>query len=51
MEKLPGTEAMSLQIDRASLSRTHMSKARILIVEDDPSLGEVLEYNLREEGC
>ena len=27
-----------------------MAKARILIVEDDPSLGEVLDYNLRQEG-
>jgi DNA-binding response OmpR family regulator len=27
-----------------------MGKGSILIVEDDPSLGEVLEYNLRQEG-
>ncbi|MEM9353140.1 MAG: response regulator [Planctomycetota bacterium] len=27
-----------------------MAKARILIVEDDPSLAEVLDYNLRQEG-
>ena len=27
-----------------------MGKARILIVEDDASLGEVLDYNLRQEG-
>ena len=27
-----------------------MGKASILIVEDDISLGEVLEYNLRQEG-
>ncbi|QDT00434.1 response regulator [Adhaeretor mobilis] len=27
-----------------------MTKARVLIVEDDASLGEVLEYNLRQEG-
>ncbi|QEG32897.1 response regulator [Bythopirellula goksoeyrii] len=27
-----------------------MAKASILIVEDDPSLGEVLDYNLRQEG-
>ncbi|TWU23607.1 response regulator [Bythopirellula polymerisocia] len=27
-----------------------MAKANILVVEDDSSLGEVLEYNLRQEG-
>jgi two-component system phosphate regulon response regulator PhoB len=27
-----------------------VSKAQILIVEDDPSLAEVLEYNLRQDG-
>lgn len=27
-----------------------MAKARVLIVEDDSSLGEVLEYNLKQEG-
>jgi two-component system phosphate regulon response regulator PhoB len=28
----------------------HMAKAQILIVEDDRSLAEVLEYNLRQDG-
>ena len=30
--------------------RNPMAKARILIVEDDASLAEVLDYNLRQEG-
>ncbi len=30
--------------------RANMSKARILIVEDDASLAEVLDYNLTQEG-
>ena len=46
----------SLPTDLSSLARPagyssrSMAKARILIVEDDASLAEVLEYNLSQEG-
>ena len=30
--------------------KTFMGKGQILIVEDDRSLAEVLEYNLRQDG-
>jgi DNA-binding response OmpR family regulator len=42
--------AVALEIDVDPQRRKTMAKARILIVEDDASLAEVLDYNLTQEG-
>jgi DNA-binding response OmpR family regulator len=45
------TALLSEPVDAGRRSqRTAATKARVLIVEDDASLAEVLDYNLRQEG-
>ncbi len=48
-EEAPANEA-KIGARPAGYSSRSMAKARILIVEDDASLAEVLEYNLGQEG-
>jgi two-component system phosphate regulon response regulator PhoB len=48
--KSPGTIPLPTETDAAVMAAARMSKGRILIIEDDRSLAEVLEYNLRQEG-
>src|SRR5688500_18628044 len=55
MTRIPATAPRSMNFSAAS-SRAepqqsrNMAKAQILIVEDDRSLADVLEYNLRQDG-
>jgi DNA-binding response OmpR family regulator len=44
------TISRNRRIQPYDLEPTNMSKSRILIVEDDRSLADVLDYNLRQEG-
>ncbi len=47
---MPGTILKSRLSARYSYGQKAMGKAQILIVEDDRSLADVLDYNLRQDG-